>query len=399
MLTNKHRFALLVARRHGDRLPLAAQAQRKSPLADAPAIRKRFELRSTRLELGVGGGSTVNQDFYPHRARQRRGSASTSRTGCRSPASATSPSRNVETGFQGRLTDSLDPMRRRHRPARADARPRRGGHAEDLQRPGRASSSSRRSPASTRCSASCSRPTTSTASSVRRAINVKTAGRPRAHLRSGARRDQLGDPDRVLLRGERHEDRADVRRRLPHLLQPVAWRSTSSCATSSRSSTRRAATSNGDGLANNDDLTWTHTCMVGAQPRLLPAVHRQDLSLATSQHAESAVPSPKKKVTLYFSSGMLDGDAARGDPSGPIDLLDHPGGVADRARRGPPPARLRRRTARARSRPDRRLGQQETDRLAVVAARASGSRCWIVVVHRRRRSAARRRSRRRPRWR
>ena len=60
---NKHRFALLIALATVS-LPLAAQAQRKSPLADAPAIRKRFELRSTRLELGVGGGSTVNQDFY-----------------------------------------------------------------------------------------------------------------------------------------------------------------------------------------------------------------------------------------------------------------------------------------------------------------------------------------------
>lgn len=44
--------------------PLAAQAQRRSPLADAPAIRKRFELRSTRLELGAGVGSTINQAFY-----------------------------------------------------------------------------------------------------------------------------------------------------------------------------------------------------------------------------------------------------------------------------------------------------------------------------------------------
>jgi outer membrane beta-barrel protein len=44
--------------------PLAAQAQRKSPLADAPAIRKRLELRSTRLEFGGGFGSTLNQDFF-----------------------------------------------------------------------------------------------------------------------------------------------------------------------------------------------------------------------------------------------------------------------------------------------------------------------------------------------
>src|SRR5215831_11109427 len=45
-------------------LPLAAQAQRRSPLADAPAIRKRLELRESRLEFGAGLGSTVNQDFY-----------------------------------------------------------------------------------------------------------------------------------------------------------------------------------------------------------------------------------------------------------------------------------------------------------------------------------------------
>src|SRR3954466_10181192 len=45
-------------------LPLAAQAQRKSPLEDAPAIRKRFELRETRFEAGVGMSSTITQDFY-----------------------------------------------------------------------------------------------------------------------------------------------------------------------------------------------------------------------------------------------------------------------------------------------------------------------------------------------
>jgi outer membrane beta-barrel protein len=45
-------------------LPLVAHAQRKSPLEDAPAIRKRLELRETRFEVGAGFGSTVNQDFY-----------------------------------------------------------------------------------------------------------------------------------------------------------------------------------------------------------------------------------------------------------------------------------------------------------------------------------------------
>jgi outer membrane beta-barrel protein len=44
--------------------PLAAHAQRKSPLEDAPAIRKRVELRETRFEIGVGFTSTITQDFY-----------------------------------------------------------------------------------------------------------------------------------------------------------------------------------------------------------------------------------------------------------------------------------------------------------------------------------------------
>ena len=44
--------------------PATAHAQRKSPLEDAPAIRKRLELRDTRFEAGVGFGSTINQDFY-----------------------------------------------------------------------------------------------------------------------------------------------------------------------------------------------------------------------------------------------------------------------------------------------------------------------------------------------
>jgi len=45
-------------------LPMVAQAQRRSPLADAPAIRKRVELRQSRLELAAGLGTTVNQTFY-----------------------------------------------------------------------------------------------------------------------------------------------------------------------------------------------------------------------------------------------------------------------------------------------------------------------------------------------
>ena len=68
-MTNiKHRRLALVASPIAALLitlvPLAAQAQRKSPLEDAPAIRKRVELRETRFEAGVGFGTTINQDFY-----------------------------------------------------------------------------------------------------------------------------------------------------------------------------------------------------------------------------------------------------------------------------------------------------------------------------------------------
>ena len=60
------RFALLGRARHGDAVPLAAQAQRKSPLADAPAIRKRFELRATRLEIGAGFGLDDQPGLLSH---------------------------------------------------------------------------------------------------------------------------------------------------------------------------------------------------------------------------------------------------------------------------------------------------------------------------------------------
>jgi outer membrane beta-barrel protein len=62
--TMKREIALLVGCLVG--IPAITQAaqERKSPLADAPAIRKRFELRANRLEAGVGLTQTIGQDFY-----------------------------------------------------------------------------------------------------------------------------------------------------------------------------------------------------------------------------------------------------------------------------------------------------------------------------------------------
>ena len=60
----KRGIALLVGCLVG--IPAVTQAaqERKSPLADAPAIRRRVELRNKRFELGVGLAATVGQDFY-----------------------------------------------------------------------------------------------------------------------------------------------------------------------------------------------------------------------------------------------------------------------------------------------------------------------------------------------
>jgi hypothetical protein len=48
-------------------LPRAARAQlpeRRSPLADAPAVRHRHELRRLRFEIGPGAATTIGQDYY-----------------------------------------------------------------------------------------------------------------------------------------------------------------------------------------------------------------------------------------------------------------------------------------------------------------------------------------------
>ena len=89
-------------------VPLAAQAQRKSPLADAPAIRKRLELRDSRLEFGAGLGSTLNQDFY-HTAffNVKLGFHITdwlSISGFADFAVA-----NISTGFRDRVIETLPP--------------------------------------------------------------------------------------------------------------------------------------------------------------------------------------------------------------------------------------------------------------------------------------------------
>jgi hypothetical protein len=105
MLLNKHRFAILVALAAMS-VPFAAQAQRKSPLADAPAIRKKIELRSTRVEIGAGAGSTVNQDFFHTVFVNVRGAFHIS-DGWSIAGFVDLGVAQIGTGFQGKVTGTL----------------------------------------------------------------------------------------------------------------------------------------------------------------------------------------------------------------------------------------------------------------------------------------------------
>src|SRR5882724_6820068 len=87
-------------------VPRGAQAQRKSPLEDAPAIRKRVELRETRLELGVGIASTVTQDFY-HTMLGGARLAFHFNDWLALAVFGSAALANLDTGFHGRIVETL----------------------------------------------------------------------------------------------------------------------------------------------------------------------------------------------------------------------------------------------------------------------------------------------------
>jgi outer membrane beta-barrel protein len=99
-------------------LPTAAHAQagrqeRKSPLADAPAIRSRVELRHSRFELGVGGGSTVGQDFYHAVLVGPRLSFHLNEFFAITGTAGFNVTPDLQTGFNEELLGALEPDRRR----------------------------------------------------------------------------------------------------------------------------------------------------------------------------------------------------------------------------------------------------------------------------------------------
>ena len=103
-------FAAVVA------APLVAHAQRRSPLEDAPAVRKRVELRSTRFEAGAGLGTSINQTFYHailvnvHLGFHLSDWLSISAFAAFNVAS---PGTGFQTQLQTTLPDAPDPDRRR----------------------------------------------------------------------------------------------------------------------------------------------------------------------------------------------------------------------------------------------------------------------------------------------
>jgi outer membrane beta-barrel protein len=114
MTTNKlHRRLALVASSFTALLvaaaPLSAHAQRKSPLEDAPAIRKRVELRETRFEIGPSFTSTITQDFY-HTFLGGARAAFHLNDWLSIAAFGGFAIANTSTGYQDRLVGSLDTM-------------------------------------------------------------------------------------------------------------------------------------------------------------------------------------------------------------------------------------------------------------------------------------------------
>lgn len=86
----------------------AGRQERKSPLADAPAIRNRVELRQGRFELGVGGGSTIGQDFYHAVLVGPRLSFHFNELLAIAATAGFNVTPNLETGFNSELLDSLE---------------------------------------------------------------------------------------------------------------------------------------------------------------------------------------------------------------------------------------------------------------------------------------------------
>jgi len=116
------RVALLVAVALG--LPLCvstpAFAQHRSPLADAPAIRKRVEFRALRFEVGGGIGSTINQTFNNAvMANVRLGFHITDWLGLSGFAGFNVA--QYKTSFDSRLQDSLTGASDGRAPSPADA--------------------------------------------------------------------------------------------------------------------------------------------------------------------------------------------------------------------------------------------------------------------------------------
>jgi len=160
------RVALFVAVALG--LPLIATApafaQHRSPLADAPAIRKRVEFRASRLEIGVGAGSTVNQTFnHAVLMNVRLGFHITDWLAISGFGGFNVA--QLKTSFNSRLQDTLpDNMADGRAPTQSDA----AASINKILRSTQVRSSSHHSRESTRSLASCSPTMTSTASRVPR---------------------------------------------------------------------------------------------------------------------------------------------------------------------------------------------------------------------------------------
>ena len=269
--------------------PALAQAQRKSPLADAPAIRKRVELRSTRLEVGAGAGSTLNQDFYHTMfVNLKLGFHITDWLSLSAFGAFTVAS--LETGFQDRVRETL-PDANPVDPREPTAQKAVGLDEQDHADAGRAA----------RVHALHGQ-VLAVRQAVRalRLLRLRGPGALNLADRRAPRTARLQAPGRPFRRSSGFKPGGNAGVGVHSFInQFLALNFELRDIVARINPSGRDV--NGDGVANDSDLSWGSTFMV--TPNLVSTCRRPPTSRSSR---EVGVPSPKKKVTLYFSATMLE---------------------------------------------------------------------------------------------
>ena len=130
---------------------------------------------------------------------------------------------------------------------------------------------------------------------------------------------------------------------------------------------------NGDRRVDNNDLTWTATrsCVArtsSSTSRRSPTSRTLSSADVRRRHGARRNVVAQAQGDPLLQRGHAGRNAERGHPAGSLGLVDHPGGLEDRARRSPTPARRRLGAAAAAA------GRRRRPRSSAVRASSDGAR-------------------------